>query len=131
MLQTNAYTPPPRPMWAKTAFSSVVDSLGAYLDKVASLQIGIAKFILKGTPGPEEMAQMLRWLLLKTRVQFPAPTWQLTTACNPNFRKADALFLASVGTAHMWYTYICTGKTLIYLKLKMKNYALEIVPFAA
>lgn len=79
-------------MWAKTSSSGEACSLGGYPNMVASLKNGIAKFIIKGTPGPEEMAQMLGWLLLqRTRVLFPAPTRQLTTTCNSNFRRPDAL----------------------------------------
>jgi hypothetical protein len=56
-------------------------------------------------------------LLQKTRVQFPALTWWLTTVYNS--REPNALFqhlqALDTGDVHI-YTYIHANKTLIYIR---------------
>jgi hypothetical protein len=43
-----------------------------------------------------------------TRVQFPAPTRQLTTACNSDYRESDAIFwLPRPPDTHVIHTYTC------------------------
>lgn len=47
--------------------------------------------ILKMSPGAGEVAQQFGApSALLTRVQFPAPTWPLTAACNSNSRGSSA-----------------------------------------
>lgn len=41
---------------------------------------------------PLPQANLERWRLRRTQVQFPAPTWQLTTTCNSTSRGSNALF---------------------------------------
>ena len=94
-----------------------------------------------------QMASWLRALAAladRTKVEFPASPWQLTTSCNPssreskscgfcrrpNRRGAQKLIQAHTPVlgkmlpssdlcwhqAHMWCTYIHAGKTLLHLK---------------
>jgi hypothetical protein len=61
--------------------------------------------------GTEKMAQQLEhWLFFqRTQVQFPAPTWRLTTVSNSSSRGSDTLT----------QTYIA-GKTLMHIKIFLK-----------
>ena len=63
------------------------------------------------------MAQQLRALpaLVEDLVSFPAPTWWLTTICNPSPREVK-LSPGLPSTACTWYTGINAGKTPKHIK---------------
>ena len=69
--------------------------LQTVVGKIAQLLYARYRGASKATAGGAgEMAQWLRALTgysFRGGIQFPAPTWQLATACNSTFRESDTL----------------------------------------
>lgn len=82
------------------------------------------------------MAQQLKaFLFQRIWVQFPAPTYQLTTVYNTNYRGSDTLFWPpEVPGMHMVQRHTCVQKLIthkIKKNLKRENRLLGWTPWSA